>query len=256
MSVNDPDNQDVAGRGWQHPVLAYLLQFLMTFLGVSLGFFADNLREHWSERRTESEYLISLQADLIQDTAKLNFSIARKSDKLLRLDSLVRLLSGTDRQKHSGKIHFLLRYASIREPFYATTGTINQLESAGGLRIIQNRSLVAKLNEYQSACAKVAEIQAIRDDQSTQLKSAIARIADGRVLMAIQDFSRNSQGQYWLDLPEGETTLLSESPEEIRQLIYWLSNENSLEGILQQLHRDLKADASKLLAELDHEMGD
>lgn len=255
MSEELPERVQPKTSEWRKSFLSYLLQFLMTFLGVSLGFFADNLREQRSERRAEREYLMSLREDLKQDTAKLGFSIRRKSEKLLRLDTLVGLLSSADRQKHAGSVHFLLRYATIREPFYATTGTIRQLETAGGYRILQSRTLVSALNEYQSFCSKIDEIQNIRDDQSGYLKEAIAGVADGRVLMVIQNFNRNTQANYWLSLPESRAALLSESTDRIHELVYWLSNEKSLEGILQQLHRELKGKADVLLTDLTSEIG-
>ena len=255
--------EDIKGNGHNDPdkvsrnrTFDHFLQFLMTFLGVSLGFFADNLREQWSDQRAEVAYLVSLQDDLRQDTAKLNFSISRKAEKALRMDTLIRLLSGSALREEGGRIHLLLRLATIREPFYVTEGTLRQLENAGGFRILQNRKLVGMINDYRSACAKVAEIQAIRDDQSTQLKLAISRVADGKVLHSLQDFSRNPGDQYWLSLPKGDPALLSQDAVAVNELIYWVSNENSLEGILQRLHMELKTKAIDLMAVLSEELAD
>jgi hypothetical protein len=46
----------------------YFLEFLMTFLAVTLGFFAENLREHFAEKNTTHQYLESLKE--LMETAK------------------------------------------------------------------------------------------------------------------------------------------------------------------------------------------
>ena len=35
----------------------YFLEFLMIFLAVTMGFFAENIRKYFSERKTAKEYL-------------------------------------------------------------------------------------------------------------------------------------------------------------------------------------------------------
>src|SRR5664279_2153560 len=50
----------------------YFLEFLMIFLAVTLGFIAENIREHISDRSKEKEYIESMLQDLKSDTAKAN----------------------------------------------------------------------------------------------------------------------------------------------------------------------------------------
>ncbi len=49
----------------------YILEGLMIFLAVTMGFFAEGLREHISDRAKETEYIVSLKQDLQHDTANL-----------------------------------------------------------------------------------------------------------------------------------------------------------------------------------------
>jgi len=53
----------------------YFLEFLMIFLAVTLGFFAESYREYQNNRSKENEYMTSLIEDLKSDTASLNLSI-------------------------------------------------------------------------------------------------------------------------------------------------------------------------------------
>src|SRR3981081_1831306 len=49
----------------------YFLEFLMIFLAVTMGFFAENIREYFSEKRQEREYVQSMINDLKTDTANI-----------------------------------------------------------------------------------------------------------------------------------------------------------------------------------------
>ena len=49
----------------------YFLEFLMIFLAVTLGFFAENIREGFSNREKEKDYMIEFVEDLKADTALL-----------------------------------------------------------------------------------------------------------------------------------------------------------------------------------------
>src|SRR4026207_990895 len=53
----------------------YFLEFLMIFLAVTLGFFAENFREHIVENAKEKKYINSIVEDLKTDSANLYFII-------------------------------------------------------------------------------------------------------------------------------------------------------------------------------------
>src|ERR1700753_3798685 len=57
------------------PWKEYLLEGLMIFLAVTMGFFADSLREHITNNEKEKQVIASLVSDLKKDTAKLNHII-------------------------------------------------------------------------------------------------------------------------------------------------------------------------------------
>src|ERR1035437_1981901 len=54
----------------------YFLEFLMIFLAVTLGFFAENLREYFKDKTEIKSDMQSMIADLQSDVSMYNFSIA------------------------------------------------------------------------------------------------------------------------------------------------------------------------------------
>ena len=53
----------------------YFLEFIMIFLAVTLGFFAESFREHLVDRAKEKEIISALYSDVKKDTANLNVII-------------------------------------------------------------------------------------------------------------------------------------------------------------------------------------
>ena len=49
----------------------YFLEFLMIFLAVTLGFFAENLREHITDKKNERKTIEEFKTDLAADTIRL-----------------------------------------------------------------------------------------------------------------------------------------------------------------------------------------
>src|SRR5277367_2786684 len=71
----------------------YFLEFLMIFLAVTMGFFAENIREYYSEKHQEREYVQSMINDLKTDTASIAWYIKQNNKyQIAYCDSLIEQL--------------------------------------------------------------------------------------------------------------------------------------------------------------------
>src|SRR3954453_7626218 len=52
----------------------YFLEFLMIFLAVTMGFIAENVREHFAEEKTKSAYLETFEHELLKNKDVFNKS--------------------------------------------------------------------------------------------------------------------------------------------------------------------------------------
>lgn len=138
----------------------YLLEFIMIFLAVTLGFFAESLREHLSDKHIEREYIISFVEDLKQDTANFNRVIPLAESNLKGVDSLLNSLLDTQYTDSSRRLIYYLkeRYADIIWPMSYTTRTISQLKNAGGLRLITDKRSSDSINIYNLALDDVVQV--------------------------------------------------------------------------------------------------
>jgi hypothetical protein len=73
----------------------YFLEFLMIFLAVTLGFFAENIREHLSDNAKEKEYIESLVEDLKIDQQILSHNISQLQSGIVMMDSMITILDNT-----------------------------------------------------------------------------------------------------------------------------------------------------------------
>ena len=67
----------------------YLLEFLMIFLAVTLGFFSENIREYFVDTSREKEFMASLVKDLELDTSQFSRIRLYRTEKLRKMDSLI-----------------------------------------------------------------------------------------------------------------------------------------------------------------------
>ena len=138
----------------------YFLEFVMIFLAVTLGFIAENIRGHLSDKRIEREYIISFVQDLKQDSANFNHIIPLAETNLKGVDSLLNCLLDTPYSDSSLRLIYYLkeRYADIILPMSYTTRTVTQLKNAGGLRLITDKRSSDSINVYNLELDAVEEL--------------------------------------------------------------------------------------------------
>ncbi len=125
----------------------YLLEFLMLFLAVFLGFVAENYRETLVDKEKENHYIQNMVVDLKADTADANFAIYYNQLWSNHLDSAMQI--PIDRLKDINTqdtfyYHFLPYYCYLL-PFVQNDNTISQLR-AGGFNFIRNEHVVDSIN--------------------------------------------------------------------------------------------------------------
>jgi hypothetical protein len=135
----------------------YFLEFLMIFLAVSLGFFAENLREHISDRNKEKEYIESMLLDLKADTAHANRSIRGTTRQIKGMDTLEMLLT-PDVNENDSAIFICYRQGESlynEHTMNFSSRTISQLFNTGNMRLIRNQAVADSISAYYTAIGDV-----------------------------------------------------------------------------------------------------
>ena len=126
----------------------YFLEFLMIFLAVTLGFIAENIREHIIDVNTEHEYVKSFYEDLTADEKDLQKTINYLNEQASIADSLSILMSNISTAQPANLIYIYLRSITRSTVFNVNDRTIIQLRNAGGMRLIKNKNVSDSMVAY------------------------------------------------------------------------------------------------------------
>ncbi len=127
----------------------YLLEFIMLFLAVFLGFIAENIRESTVEHQKEREYIHSMINDLKADTLKLNEVIAGYQWATQMQDTLITTFSALQKGNNEALVKYLGGIMGYPDFIYSDA-TIQQLKNAGGFRIFRNRNDIDSIMAYDA----------------------------------------------------------------------------------------------------------
>jgi hypothetical protein len=158
----------------------YLTEFIMLFAAVTLGFFAENQREHVVERHREKQYLESLMGDLAKDKQEMTFARNFTTNQIAGLDTAIDLLTNGIWNAENIKTMYRvsLRTGGTR-PITFIDRTSSQLRS-GGMRLIEDKNISNLITEYWQLIAQLNEFENITIYQyKLNIKNLAYKIIDG-----------------------------------------------------------------------------
>ncbi len=172
----------------------YFLEFLMIFLAVTLGFIAENLREHISNRAKEKQYIEGFIRNVTDDTANLRHVIAFDSLQVKGVDSMLHLahanmaIDSNRKSFYNIAIHYFYNSAS----FKSNDATLQQLKSTGDYRLIEKDHVADSLSKYD------ADIHGINGESSyyeTYFREILSRLDEVTDMTVFGDTSYVKQGK-------------------------------------------------------------
>ncbi len=137
----------------------YFLEGLMIFLAVTMGFFAENIRENFVEHKNAKEFAALLIQDLSADVVEIDSAISMQSLIINAGDSLGILLKNNSKIVSSGKIYFYEYLSMQRWNLVTHDATLQQLKSSGALRYLGNTMLTRKILDYEQAIKIITLMQ-------------------------------------------------------------------------------------------------
>ena len=232
-------------KKWIH----YFWEFLMLFFAVFCGFLAEYTLEHKIEKDREKQFIKSLTNDIKVDIAHLNELIARRNEKLQRLDSLIYLFNLPDYSKYGSSIYFNAIHTgrTVDIVFTSNNGTLQQLKNAGGLRLIRNRTVVDSISAYD---VKVRNLEVLGEQEiviSREYRQAAKSIFNSMIFDKMLDENNISFR------PDGNPTLLDFSKSDLDQLNFFLYSTKVVIKGNRRDARKLLMHANNLLATISRE---
>jgi hypothetical protein len=219
----------------EKPWKEYLLEYLMIFLAVMTGFFAESYREHISDRSKEREYAVSIKKDLVNDTVNLNIWLPSLYTRVSEFDSLITYLETPGPVKNGSDMYYLARVATRNGIFEPNDNAILEMKSSGNLRLIRNREIVNNLMDFERSIAQYINLLDIESKENVLSYPLLGELFDATVfnkmvkikneMLTEKEYAIGSTNN--MSRPEGNPQLLSHDKIKINLLIYYLHQRKS-----------------------------
>ena len=158
----------------------YFFEFLMIFLAVTMGFLAENIREHLTNRSKEKEYVRSFVKNLRDDTANFQRIIVFDSVQVKGIDSFLELRHANLKLDSNLKKFYRLASRSFYNSaaFTSNNATLQQLKSTGDYRLIQKDHVADRLSKYDMEIQGIAYQTNYYNDYFREILSRLDEITD------------------------------------------------------------------------------
>jgi len=158
----------------------YFLEFIMIFLAVTMGFFAETIRENITEHRRAQEFAESMLRDLQEDTVQLTsyrdyFDFAASAT-----DTLQQIVANTEPANiPSGKLYWYGLFGGAHRYFVPNDQTFQQLKSTGSLRYF-TRKVASAVGRYDRFCRLIQSIELMDGNIYAEVRKLRAQLFDFR----------------------------------------------------------------------------
>ena len=213
----------------------------MLFAAVTLGFFAENVREHQVERLREKEFIHTLIEDLKLDKSNLEKDVEIRKSNEANFDTLIRLLKSPNYSNEIGRIYYLARIGSRKNHWSYNDRTIQQLRNSGNFRLISNVEISDKILQYDLLMRQVLylndhEYNIIMADYRKQVMVVFNPLV-------FQEMQREDFFEY----PEGSPKLFNNDPNQINLLASHAHYVRNHTGLVRKKEIVLMNESSKLI---------
>lgn len=148
----------------------YILEGLMIFIAVSMGFFAESIRENITKHEKEHHLMEMLVEDLKHDTALINNAIETYLFRVDKFDTLRTSLIKATKQNLSNdeyrNIYYIFRaYGGIGNQYFGVLRTLNILEKEG-FELIRKQNVTDSILKYRELNSRIeGQIDIITKEQ-------------------------------------------------------------------------------------------
>ena len=171
-------------KRWTH----YFWEFLMLFLAVSCGFFAESQLEHKIEKDRELQFIKSLVDDLKEDQASIQVNIDNNMSRIELLDSLLTIITQPELLASNGNNAYYFARVGPRI-FQLTTSnkTFDQLKNSGGFRLIRKTEIANRIMEYYNSIPHILTLETLYFNEFAQYKTIAAKLFEPSVFRAMEN---------------------------------------------------------------------
>jgi hypothetical protein len=207
METHAQELHKAPGHGWKH----YFFEFFMLFLAVSLGFYAENLREEIKNNEEIKTNMHTILADLNSDVTRLDSVFERNEYSCTMADSLIILLHQD--KTNTGEIYYCARAVTTNVGYYySNSKTFEQMKNSGLLKLIKPRALLDSLAAYYVSfqwLANQTELVRLKLDAIHKENEELFDAYVFHQMMNVKSLGNFNGAHLVINRPEGNPALIS-----------------------------------------------
>jgi hypothetical protein len=195
----------------------YILEFFMLFLAVSLGFFAENLREHQVEKHREISYLKNVHEDLLLDLKNIENVMNQNTVRLHAMDTLFDSINHNSITNED--VYYYIRNLALRATFESSHVGLDQIKSAGGLRMIKNPEIISGIQEYERTLNSIEKVENVRERTLEQARFKMAAVFEPTISYEMLINQNPGQGIMRFNRPKKADEILQKNKSAVKELL-------------------------------------
>jgi hypothetical protein len=234
----------------------YFLEFLMIFLAVTMGFFAESLREHIADKAKEKEYINSLISDLDKDIKVINDQMPNFETGLAQLDSLITMLKDPRVKEFGADMYYFGRQAAkpaVR--FLINDRTLQQMKNSGDFRLIRNDEASSAIIEYYRNLNVIENLRTLDNNLQNEYRRIAIDIFDPIVLETYVNLENmeNLEDSSSSERPVGNPALLTYDTKQLTRLAGMVAYTRGTRHAYVSFEKTMRKKALKLIELLKKE---
>ena len=170
----------------------YVLEGLMIFLAVTMGFFAENLRETISDNQKIHEYMQSMVSDLQSDITLYRSSVDFNQKSAQMIDTIINSLAANKNNK--AKVYFMARTLTTAVSIITPNAkTFEQMKSSGTIRLVSYQRIADSIASYYQWVKKLDYWSELQRQRLNDLCNSNDKIFKAAIFYSIIKEKRNSE---------------------------------------------------------------
>jgi hypothetical protein len=193
----------------------YITEFIMLFLAVSLGFMAENIREHQIEKHREIAYLKNVHEDLKLDLINIDNVLNSNTIRLQAMDTLFTIINNNTITNED--VYYYIRNLVLRATFESSHVGLDQIKSAGGLRMVKNPEIISGIQEYERALDALDKLENVRERTLEQARFKMAVVFEPSI--SYEMLVGQGQGIMRFNRPNKADAILQNNKQAVKELL-------------------------------------
>jgi hypothetical protein len=145
------------------PWKEYFLEFLMIFLAVTLGFFAESLRQYISDKGHVRQLASQLIQDLKNDSTVLSNNVMKDTQRLKKSDSLFYLLQQPPSKLDTKRLQELIIACYSIDLYQPATGAIFAIKNELHLKQFARSNITLYISDFETLQALLKTIESFQE---------------------------------------------------------------------------------------------